>query len=224
MLAGEVDHKDTIGNAGTIGPGDVQWMTPAAASCTKRCRDRATAAWRLSALGQHAGQAQDVAAALSGVADAEIPVVQRPTARACASWPVAATACEGRSRDLRRPEYLDVELAAGADFVQPIPRGHAAFAYVFRGEGEFGVAGDLGYRGELDGSLVRAPGLIVFDDGDEVRVRANDEPVASCSSRARRWASPSLATGVCHEHARRVAAALADLQAGTFVWSEARGG
>jgi len=27
MLAGEVDHKDTIGNAGTIGPGDVQWMT-----------------------------------------------------------------------------------------------------------------------------------------------------------------------------------------------------
>ena len=42
---------------------------------------------------------------------------------------------------------------------------HAAFASVFRGEGEFGVAGDLGYRGELDGSLVRAPGLIVFDDG-----------------------------------------------------------
>ena len=27
MLAGEVDHKDTIGNAGSIGPGDVQWMT-----------------------------------------------------------------------------------------------------------------------------------------------------------------------------------------------------
>src|ERR1039457_5999788 len=27
MLAGEVDHRDSIGNAGSIGPGDVQWMT-----------------------------------------------------------------------------------------------------------------------------------------------------------------------------------------------------
>ena len=27
MLAGEVDHRDSIGNAGTVGPGDVQWMT-----------------------------------------------------------------------------------------------------------------------------------------------------------------------------------------------------
>ncbi len=43
MLAGEVDHRDTLGNAGAIGPGDVQWMTRGTASCTRRCRGPATA-------------------------------------------------------------------------------------------------------------------------------------------------------------------------------------
>ena len=38
------------------------------------------------------------------------------------------------------PEYLDVTLPAGAQFVQPVPRGHSALAYVFEGEGRFGVA------------------------------------------------------------------------------------
>ena len=104
-------------------------------------------------------------------------------------------------------------------------RGHAAFAYVFRGEGEFGVACDLGYRGELDGSLVHAPGLIVFEDGDEVRVRAYDEAVRFLLVSGAPLGEPIARYGPFVMNTRaELQQALADLQAGTFVWSEARGG
>ena len=75
------------------------------------------------------------------------------------------------------PEYLDVSLPAGAHFVQPVPRGHAALAYAFEGEGSFGVGADLGYRGDLDGVLLTAPQMAVFGDGDVVRVEADGSPV-----------------------------------------------
>ena len=116
-------------------------------------------------------------------------------------------------------------LAAGAGFAQPIARGHAAFAYVFRGEGEFGVACDLGYRGELDGSLVRAPGLVVFGDGDEVRVRAYESPVRFLLVSGAPLGEPMARYGPFVMNTRaEIQQALLDLQAGAFVWAEGRDG
>jgi len=62
------------------------------------------------------------------------------------------------------PTYLDVSLASGGSFVHPVPRGHSAFAYVFEGEARFG------------NSLVTAPKLVVWDDGDSVEVRTDKTP------------------------------------------------
>ena len=68
VLAGNVEHGDSLGNRGTMGAGDVQWMTAGAASCTRRCRsgDAQRPDARLPALGQPAGVAEDDAAALPG--------------------------------------------------------------------------------------------------------------------------------------------------------------
>jgi redox-sensitive bicupin YhaK (pirin superfamily) len=38
VLAGSVDHGDSLGNQGSLAAGDVQWMTAGSASCTRRCR------------------------------------------------------------------------------------------------------------------------------------------------------------------------------------------
>ena len=68
MLAGEVDHRDSIGNAGRIGPGDVQWMT-AGGGIMHEEMPRARpgpAHGRVPAVGEPAGRAQDVAPALPG--------------------------------------------------------------------------------------------------------------------------------------------------------------
>jgi len=121
------------------------------------------------------------------------------------------------------PEYLDVELAATADFVQPVPRGHSAFAYVFRDEGEFGSTADLGYRGDLEGSLVQAPGLVIFGDGDQVRVRTYDRPVRFLLVSGAPLGEPIARYGPFVMNTREeIEQALDDLRTGSFIWSEER--
>ena len=159
------------------------------------------------------------------IAAAAIPVAERADGTRVRVVAGLADGVRGPVTEIyAEPEYLDVELAAGADFVQGIPRGHAAFAYVFRGEGEFGVAGDLGYRGDLDGSLVHAPGLVVFDDGDEVRVRAYARPVRFLLVSGAPLGEPIARYGPFVMNTRaELQQALADLRDGTFVWTEGRG-
>jgi redox-sensitive bicupin YhaK (pirin superfamily) len=69
------------------------------------------------------------------------------------------------------PAYLDVSIPAGGSFSQPIERGHAAFAYVFEGEGEFGL------KESGESKIVGYPKLVIFDDGDYVEVHATGQPV-----------------------------------------------
>lgn len=69
------------------------------------------------------------------------------------------------------PTYLDISVPANTTFTHPIPSGHTAFAYVFTGAGNFGISADD------DGPQVTAPRLVVFDDGDQVQIRASENGV-----------------------------------------------
>jgi hypothetical protein len=225
MLAGEVDHKDTIGNAGTIGPGDVQWMTAGGGLMHEempRPRDGKMGGFQLwvnmpAKLKLSRPRYQELA-------DASIPVVERPDGTRVRVVAGRSGETQGPIAEIYAdPEYLDVELAAGADFVQPVPRGHSAFAYVFRGEGEFGSTGELGYRGELDGPMVRTPALVVFEDGDQVRVRAYESPVRFLLVSGAPLGEPVARYGPFVMNTREeIEQALDDLRAGTFIWTEGR--
>ena len=69
------------------------------------------------------------------------------------------------------PEYLDVAMPARTAFTQPVAQGHTAFAYLYEGEAGFGAgAGD----GE-PGTVIQGPRLVVFADGDEVRVASGGQ-------------------------------------------------
>ena len=119
------------------------------------------------------------------------------------------------------PEYLDVALPAGCTFVQPVPRGHAALAYAFEGEGRFGVAADLGYGGELDGVLLTAPQMAVFGDGDEVRVEADGTPVRFLLISGKPLGEPIARYGPFVMNSREeLMIALRDLQNDSFVWRD----
>jgi hypothetical protein len=61
---------------------------------------------------------------------------------------------------------MDVTLQPGAAFALPVEPGHFVVAYLFEGEGLFGV--DAAGQGEL----VQAVRMLVFDDGDHLRVEA----------------------------------------------------
>src|SRR3990172_7114780 len=66
------------------------------------------------------------------------------------------------------PEYLDVTVPGGVEYVQPVPEGHAAIAYVFEGEGSFGGEG---------AQVVAATRLVVLGDGARVRVTGTGDHV-----------------------------------------------
>ena len=204
MLAGEIDHKDTLGHAGAIGPGDVQWMTAGGGLMHEempRPREGKMGGFQLwvnmpAKLKLSRPRYQEVV-------DASIPVVERPDG---ARVRVVAGRCDEVQGPVTEiyadPEYLDV-------------------AYVFRGEGEFGVASDLGYRGDLEGSLVKAPALVVFEDGDQVRVRAYDGPVRFLLVSGAPLGEPVARYGPFVMNTREeIERALDDLRAGTFIWAE----
>jgi hypothetical protein len=67
VLAGNVAHGDSLGNTGSLGAGDVQWMTAGRGISTRKCRRAMrTGACTVSSSGRICPRAEDDRAALSG--------------------------------------------------------------------------------------------------------------------------------------------------------------
>jgi quercetin 2,3-dioxygenase len=189
VLAGTVEHGDSLGNVGKMGPGDVQWMTAGSGILHQEMpqgdpqgRMHGFQLWANlpSSLKMTAPRYQDIPAI-------EIPeVVDDDGTRVrvvCGEFwgkrgPVDGTAAE--------PRYLDVFVPPGKRKVLPVERGRHAFAYVFEGSGTFSDAsqpfGVLTEKESAQGeTLVRERtgnrSLIVFDSGDEITVQAGDEGI-----------------------------------------------
>jgi hypothetical protein len=240
MLAGEVDHKDTLGNAGTIGPGDVQWMTAGGGIMHEempRPREGRMGGFQLwvnmpAALKMSRPRYQDVAAAT-------IPAVERPGG---ARVRVVAGEVDGVRGPVTaiyaEPEYLDVELPARGAFTQRVPRGHAAFAYVYRGSASFGpiatgaapdvregAPSDAGGEREPGVVAVAAPALVVLGDGDEAAVRTGVQGARLLLVSGAPLGEPIARYGPFVMNTRaELEQALRDLRDGTFVWSGERAG
>jgi quercetin 2,3-dioxygenase len=189
VLAGTVEHGDSLGNVGKMGPGDVQWMT-AGSGILHQEMPQGDAQGRMhgfqlwanlpSSLKMTSPRYQDIPAI-------EIPeVVDDDGTRVrviCGDFwgkrgPVDGTAAE--------PRYLDVFVPPGKRKALPVERGRHAFAYVFEGSGTFSDAsqpfGVLTEKESAQGeTLVRERtgnrSLVVFDSGDEVTVQAGDEGI-----------------------------------------------
>ena len=203
MLAGEVDHHDSIGNAGRIGPGDVQWMTAGGGIMHEEMP-------RPGDDGRRMGGFQlwvNLPASLKmshpryqDLSTTEIPEVRRADGTVIRVVAGQVDGVRGAVTEIyAEPEYLDVSLPAGGRFAQPVSRGHAALAYAFEGEGRFGVAGDLGYRGELDGGRA-LPSCQQYRDGPgppphrNVRVRRDHRPAGGATGGAAGAARPAART------------------------------
>jgi redox-sensitive bicupin YhaK (pirin superfamily) len=189
VLAGTVEHGDSLGNRGALTAGDVQWMT-AGRGIMHQEMPQGDAKGRMhgfqlwanlpSSLKMTAPRYQDIAAA-------EVPeVVDDDGTRVrvvCGSFWGRRGPVEGVAAD---PVYLDVAVPAGLRKSLPVETGRHAFAYVFEGAGTFRSASDpFGVLTEktVDGAEVVTRertgnrSLVVFDSGDEVTVQAGDEGV-----------------------------------------------
>ena len=168
LIQGEVDHGDSMGNAGTIGPGDVQWMT-AGSGLIHQEMPRGDASGRMGGFQLWANLPaahKMMDPRYRGITAAEIPVEEAPGSRTrVISGRVGQTV--GPVRDIViEPEYFDVTLDPGAAWTHPTPSGHTAFAFLFEGSAKFAKNDDA--LGAEKGKIV------LFSDGDQVSITAGD--------------------------------------------------
>jgi redox-sensitive bicupin YhaK (pirin superfamily) len=171
MLEGSVRHRDSIGNKGTIGPGDVQWMTSGRGilheELPHRGPDGRIAGFQLwvnlpAAQKMSPPRYQEVTAT-------SIPEVEKDGVKVR----VVAGEYEGVRGPVTEiaagPLYMELTLQPGAEACLPIPAGHTAVAYVFEGEALFGI------NAEGLGEFVPSVRMVVFGDGDHLRVRTGND-------------------------------------------------
>jgi len=190
VLSGTVQHGDSLGNRGSLGSGDVQWMT-AGSGILHQEMPRGDERGRMHGFQLWANLPRSLKMTdprYQDILGKDIPEVvdddgTRVRVVAGSFWgktgPVEGIAAE--------PRYLDVWVPPGVRKTLPVESSRHAFAYVFAGSGTFRDAsaprGVLTERvGEGGGdALVRDESgnrsLILFDSGDEITVRAGDQGI-----------------------------------------------
>jgi len=210
LLSGAVDHKDTLGNSGTIGAGDVQWMTAGRGIMHEempQVRPEGITGFQLwvnlpAKLKMTAPRYQDIRSS-------EIPVFRNDSG---AKIRVIAGNVDGVSGPVRGiaadPTYLDVFVPPHASFIQPIPEKDSAFAYGFEGEARF----------DDRATIVAAPRLVVWSEGDRVEVTTAESPVRFLLVSGKPLNEPIARYGPFVMNTRaEIEQALVDLRQGTFV-------
>lgn len=186
VLAGTVEHGDSLGNTGVLGPGDVQWMT-AGSGIIHQEMPQGDAEGRMhgfqlwanlpSSLKMTAPRYQDVKSV-------DIPEVTDDDGTRvrviCGELWGTRGPVDGVAAD---PQYLDVSVPPATVKSLPVETTRHAFAYVIAGAGRFRNASEPRpvtterVAGPGDAQAVENRSLVVFDRGDEVVIEAGEEGV-----------------------------------------------
>jgi redox-sensitive bicupin YhaK (pirin superfamily) len=172
ILSGAVKHKDSLGNSGTIGTGDVQWMTAGRGILHEempQVRPEGISGFQLWV--NLAAQEKMTAPRYQNISANEIPQIARPDGTRIRVITGTLDGVSGPVSGISvAPTYLDVSIPAGVTFTHPVEHGHSAFTYVFNGAVNIGVAKNG------DNVIVHSPKLLVWGEGDEIQVVATDSP------------------------------------------------
>ncbi len=230
VLAGSVEHGDSLGNRGNLEAGDVQWMT-AGRGILHQEMPQGDAAGRMhgfqlwanlpSSLKMTAPRYQDVkAAAIPEIVDDDGTRVRV----VCGDFWGRRGPIEGVAAD---PRYLDISVPPGKRKTLPVEVERHAFAYVFGGSGNFhGSSAPFGVLTEkTDGGseTVRREqtgnrSLVLFDRGDEVTVQAGEQGIRFLLVSGKPIEEPVAWYGpIVMNTQTELQQAFAELRGGTFI-------
>lgn len=229
VLAGSVEHGDSLGNRGRMGAGDIQWMTAGRGILHQEMpkgdeqgRMHGFQLWANlpSSLKMTAPRYQDIAARDIAEATDDDGTHVRVI---CGEFWGKRGPVEGVAAD---PRYLDVSVPPGRRKRIPVDRASHAFAYVFAGSGSFrdasppqGVLNEL--TGGIDAAGVDETGnrsLVLFDQGDEIVVQAGDEGIRFLLVSGRPIAEPVAWYGpIVMNTQAELEQAFRELRSGTFI-------
>jgi len=229
VLAGSVDHGDSLGNSGSLGAGDVQWMT-AGSGILHQEMPQGDAHGKMhgfqlwanlpSSLKMTAPRYQDVSSR-------DIPEVTDDDGTRvrviCGSFWGQTGPVDGIAAD---PRYLDVWVPPGQRKTLPVETHRHAFAYVFDGNGTFRDASQpqhvrteaVGSLGEPQPADTGNRSLVLFDNGDEVTVQAGKEGVRFLLVSGKPIEEPVAWYGpIVMNTQEQLRQAYSELQEGTFI-------
>jgi redox-sensitive bicupin YhaK (pirin superfamily) len=208
MLTGSVRHRDSLGNSGVIGPGDVQWMTAGGGilheEMPKRGVNGTIYGFQLwvnlpAALKMTTPRYREIKSDM-------VPAVERDGYR--------VRVVTGEAHGVRgpvigitaHPTYMEVSLAPKAEFSISLPPKNTVLAYVFEG------------RGSFEKDEIEAVKMAVFGEGEEIQVCAGVEGMRFMLIAGEPFGEPIVPYGPFVMNTRQeIQQALEDLRTGTFV-------
>lgn len=171
ILEGRFEHKDSQGNSGKLGPGDVQWMTAGSGLVHSEMPEKefAKSGGRLHGFQLWINLRKTdkwIKPDYQDVPSTKIPIVRTPNGK------VSIKVIAGNYLDTKAVIstltpilYLHFTLQPGAEVIQPIPENYNAFAYIISGKGLFG-------KNKI---TVGEKNLIVFkNDGEYVSISESE--------------------------------------------------
>ena len=231
VLAGNVSHGDSLGNAGTLGAGDVQWMTAGSGILhqempkgDERGRMHGFQLWANlpAALKMTKPRYQDVLSR-------DIPEVTEDDGTMIRviignfwgkNGPVDGIAAD--------PRYLDVFVPPGKRKTLKVELDHHAFAYIFEGSGTFRDSSKpmavptevVGSGRDAELQMAGNRSLILFDRGDEVTVQAGEQGIRFLLVSGRPLQEPVAWHGpIVMNTEDELRQAITELRNGTFIKS-----
>ncbi len=213
VLKGEVEHGDSLGNRGVISAGDVQWMT-AGSGIIHQEMPRGDAQGRMHGFQLWANlpaRHKMMPPRYRDITHAQIPLIEGAGGARIGVICGEVDGVRGPADDIIiDPQYLDVCLPAGGEFVHPVPAGYTALAYVIAGRGRFAP----------DGQAAGNEELVLLVDGSRIRVTAESEGVRFLLLSGKPLGEPVAWYGpIVMNSDEELRVAFAELQAGTFIKS-----
>eukprot|EP01087_Luapelamoeba_hula_P021561 TRINITY_DN756_c1_g1_i2.p1 TRINITY_DN756_c1_g1~~TRINITY_DN756_c1_g1_i2.p1 ORF type:complete len:282 (-),score=40.51 TRINITY_DN756_c1_g1_i2:81-926(-) len=169
MLEGSMTHEDSKGHKGTIGPGDLQWMTAGRGIVHSEMPASEGVSHGLQLWINLAAADKMVEPQYQELLSKDIPVVTQEDGVSVRV--IAGTSC-GVSAAVRTRTptmFLDVTMQKDAEFTQAVPAEYNGFAYILSGAGTFGLE-------SIEG---RTSACLVLGSGDSLTIKAtsSDAPL-----------------------------------------------
>ena len=170
MLAGEVEHGDSLGNKGVIYSGDVQWMTAGNGIVHQEMPKRFEGKMRGFQLWVNLPKSHKMMDPRYRDVKSETILEFYPNPN------VKIKIIAGQLNGTKGPvqdlvvdtEYFDIAVSPNSEFEVSTKKGYKAFAFVFEGSGYFDAEKK---------NMIQTDHLAIFDDGGGIKVSTEDDPV-----------------------------------------------
>ncbi len=167
LIEGDIEHRDSLGNHGSIRDGDCQWMTAGSGIIHQEMpqptkRMRGTQLWLNLPARDKLTKPK-----YRDIRQENIPVVETGESRVRIIAGKYGAISGGFVGDFVRTVYLDVEIFSGCDWSFSVESDMTVFIFVFEGAGTFA----------LDEGQVTMKQAALFGPGESVEVKASDQGV-----------------------------------------------